>query len=387
MQLAGPCAHLGQSRLAAKPQGLPAPGPLADCQRALEARRASCHGCSPSGEYAAPPAAAPAAAVAPRSRRRAVRRAVTELAGSCQALLVQLRWGALPGPRLLPAPAAAEQGPARRSAPCWQHGLHSAAVMLVPALSRGTWQNLASNHVFLVGFWAWLTAQTMKVGRRPRCPAQATKCCGPHAQPCGWAPDLHQEGQEGRLGRQGDGGLGWHALVPLLPVHGGRAQRAGCGQLGGSWQSYSRKLRCRQSLPRWPSSTAWPAPCSPWRCASASSSCTTPRACDGMRVRPAALAARHPLSCAATERGRGPQASRRRCSTSCSPRSWRATPCATLSSRRCWGTHPCRRAWPGAGSTAARRMRRVARAQVFAGALLGCMVGLLYPHPAPLAVA
>ena len=38
-----------------------------------------------------------------------------------------------------------------------------ACMCFSPALSKGSWQNLKSNHVFLVGFWAWLTAQSMKV--------------------------------------------------------------------------------------------------------------------------------------------------------------------------------------------------------------------------------
>ena len=102
------------------------------------------------------------AAVGPRSKRRAVRQAVRQWAGSWQALVAQLRCVAVtPGWHATACAHMPRSGLC--SAPSWQYSLNSAAVMLVPALSRGTWQNLASNHVFLVGFWAWLTAQTMKV--------------------------------------------------------------------------------------------------------------------------------------------------------------------------------------------------------------------------------
>ena len=49
----------------------------------------------------------------------------------------------------------------RARSPGWQVCL--AAVCFSPSMSKGSWQNLKSNHVFLVGFWAWLMAQTMKV--------------------------------------------------------------------------------------------------------------------------------------------------------------------------------------------------------------------------------
>ncbi|KAK9811944.1 hypothetical protein WJX73_001762 [Symbiochloris irregularis] len=40
------------------------------------------------------------------------------------------------------------------------------ALALAPAARSGQWKELTGNHVFLVGFWAWLFAQTLKIFTR-----------------------------------------------------------------------------------------------------------------------------------------------------------------------------------------------------------------------------
>ena len=156
-------------RATSKPSAPTVPQRQGQCP--LEARRASCHSCSASGQ-AAQPAQSTEDGLRPRSKRRAVRELAGSLTASGCSLLAQLRWVWVLLLQALASPLA-HTAPRARSAPAWQQCLHSASVMLVPALSRGTWQNLTSNHVFLVGFWAWLTAQTMKV---------CALCCSPCAR-------------------------------------------------------------------------------------------------------------------------------------------------------------------------------------------------------------
>lgn len=100
------------------------------------------------------------------------------------------------------------------------------AVAAVPSVTPGTMlQQLQSNYVFVVGFWAWAAAQFMKVGSACM---QGTPHEFQHVHcihsglltTTTRTADLHQEGQGGHLGCYGGDRLRGHAVIALGSLHG-----------------------------------------------------------------------------------------------------------------------------------------------------------------------